>query len=137
MSYFETRQAMKAFGTLEKEAPKPKYVIPKESKKRIKEKPIYRKIVKAKIEESDGLCVLKGPTCSIYAEGGDHLQNRSPDNYADPDNIVPSCNACNTLKVRFPKLFPGHVISKFAKKKIPALLATHDTELNATIIEPA
>ena len=89
--------------------------INKVSEKRKVEQRIYSKIVKAKIEESEGLCVLNGPTCSGMAEGGDHTQNRSPSNYIDPDNIEPACNNCNTLKVKFPKLFPNNVKSRFAK----------------------
>ncbi len=94
---------------------KVKYVIPKESKKRVKEKKVYSKIVAEKVEASNGLCVLQGPTCSILAQGGDHKQNRSPKNYAEPGNIVPACNNCNTLKVKKPELFPGHVVSRFKK----------------------
>ena len=101
-------------GLITKPEKKP-YVIPRKSKTRKKEEVIYRAIVKSKTEASDGLCVLNGPTCSRYAQGGDHTQNRSPSNYIDPDNIEPCCNNCNTLKVRFPKLFPGHVKSKFKK----------------------
>lgn len=98
--------------------PKPekeKTAIPKESKKRKEEKKAYKKIVVDKIKTSGGLCVLKGPTCSKIAQGGDHKQNRSPKNYADPDNIVPACNNCNTLKVQKPELFPGFVVSRFKK----------------------
>ena len=95
--------------------PKKTAPIPKMSAKRKKENVIYRAIVKGKIEASDGLCVLNGPTCSIYAEGGDHTQNRSPSNYIDPNNIEAACNSCNTLKVRFPKLFPKNVKSRFKK----------------------
>lgn len=91
------------------------YRIPQRSAKRIKEQPVYRKIVAQKIENVEGVCQLQGPTCTYWAAGGDHLQNRSPGNYIDPENIEPACNNCNRLKVISPELFEGHVVSRFKK----------------------
>lgn len=115
LTAYDIHRLAKKNGEVQEEKKKV-YRIPKESKKRKKERPIYSKIVKDKIEESEGLCVLNGPTCTTYAEGGDHIQNRSPNNYADPENIIPACNNCNILKARFPKLFKKqHSKSRFKK----------------------
>ena len=91
--------------------------VKKVSDKRKVEQVIYRKIVEEKIKAANGLCELKMPGCTIYAEGGDHRIKRSPKNYIDPDNIFASCNKCNLLKeleVGLAKEM-GISISKFKK----------------------
>lgn len=98
--------------------PKPEkevYRIPQRSAKRVKEQPVYRRIVAKKTEDVEGVCQLQGPTCTYWAAGGDHSQNRSPANYLDPENIEPACNNCNGLKVLSPELFRDHVVSRFKK----------------------
>ena len=107
----------RAVGSLVPDVIKKVYNIPKQSERRKRELPIYRKIVEDKIKESDGKCVLKLPGCTIYAQGGDHRVKRSPSNYIDPDNIFSACNFCNTEKERLSKLAiqTGITISKFKK----------------------
>ena len=107
----------RAVGAVIPEPVKKPYKLPKRSKKRIVEQKIYSKIVAQKIEESDGLCVLKLPGCTHFAEGGDHRVKRSPSNYIDPNNIFAACNFCNSAKERLSKLAmeTGITISKFKK----------------------
>lgn len=79
------------------------------------QQPVYRRIVAGKIEQVEGVCQLHGPTCTYWAEGGDHLQNRSPNNFIDPGNVVAACDNCNRLKVEAPELFTEFVVSRFKK----------------------
>lgn len=107
----------RAVGAVIPEKVKKVYNIPPRSKKRIKEQPIYRKIVADKMEKLDGVCELRLPGCNYFAEGGDHRVKRSPKNYIDPNNIFLACNFCNTEKERLSKLAieTGITISKFKK----------------------
>jgi len=77
-----------------KPLPKPTKPIPQQSKKRIKEQRIYRKILDKKAAENN-LCEVRSPVCTGYMEGGNHIQPRLPSNFIDPDNIERSCNVCN------------------------------------------
>ena len=96
---------------------KVKVGIAKVSERRKRELPIYKKIVADKIKEADGHCQLKLPGCTIYAQGGDHRQKRTPKNYIDPANIFAACNKCNLTKELQVELAKkkGLSISKFKK----------------------
>ena len=79
------------------------------------------------------LCELKTPVCTMIAEGSDHTVKRSPKNLLDKNNIKLSCNACNTWKESHSKEAKEMGISK--SKFSPVLLASHDKDLQTTIIE--
>jgi 5-methylcytosine-specific restriction endonuclease McrA len=110
--------------------PKPEKVkknLPKQSPKRIKEQKEYKKQVAAAIKENPE-CMIKGPTCTGFAQGFDHKQKRSPANFLNPDNQVPACNACNLFKELNPgwSNVNGHSVSRFK-----TVLVTSE-ELNGT-----
>ena len=111
-------QHNKLCGGAKTTGPKPKKELPKESRKRNVEKKQYKKIVDEKIKK-DPRCKIKSPVCTSKAQGGDHKQKRSPKNYADPENIVPACNACNLYKEEHPEWAKanGHSISRFKKQR--------------------
>jgi hypothetical protein len=95
---------------------KKKVPIPKESKKRKQEKKVYNKVKKQMLTESI-LCEIKSPVCTIFAQGLDHLQKRSPSNLTKRKNLKRACNACNTYKEDHPEWAKenGHSISRFKK----------------------
>ncbi len=107
---------------------KPKYRLPKETKRRKKEKRILLKIKAGKMVKLDGECQLRGPNCTFFATDYEHIQKSSPKNYIDPNNGTLSCRNCNRDKELHPGLFKEHCVSRF-------LLASHDSEVSATIIE--
>jgi len=118
MTYFEQRQAMKAFGTKAPEPPKPKKPVNKESKKRVKQKRVLSVIKAGKMIDLDGECQLKGPNCTFFATDYEHIQKSSPANYIDPNNGTLSCRNCNRDKEIYPELFKEHSISRFKKDTV-------------------
>lgn len=111
--YLNKRRAMK-LGEVES---KPKKInpIPKESKKRKKEKKKLQVLKGKLIIDLDGLCQLKGANCQYYATDYEHIQKSSPANYIDPKNGTLACRNCNRDKELYPKLFEKHSKSRFKK----------------------
>ena len=75
-----------------KAAPKP---IPAKSKKRIAEDKVYKKIV-AEMKEISDRCEIKSPVCTGEMQGLHHIVKRSPKNLCDRNNVLKSCNPCNS-----------------------------------------
>lgn len=109
--------------------------LPKVSAKRKQENKQYKKIIKAQFKE-DNRCKVNSPDCTGEMEGMNHAQKRSPKNLLDRKNLTPCCNACNRYienNIDWAKAH-GHFVSRFEPK---VLIASHDRELNTTIIEEA
>ena len=70
-------------------------IIPKRSKKKIKEDKWLSDLLKA---EDDNSCELKSPVCTGRAQGWDHQQKSTPANRLVRENLKRSCNACNSFK---------------------------------------
>jgi hypothetical protein len=62
-------------------------------------------------------CEINSPVCTIKAQGLDHMQKRSPNNYLLHSNLKSACNACNLYKELYPGWAEanGHSISRFKK----------------------
>jgi len=90
--------------------------IARESKKRAKINMEYALINKVKLA-NDALCVVRSPVCTIFAQGQNHIQKRSPKNLTEPDNLENCCNMCNQYLEQYPGWAKknGHWISRFAK----------------------
>lgn len=88
--------------------------IPKVAKKRERVNRVYRKQVTDTLQKQP-LCVIKSPVCTIWAQGLNHLQKRSPSNITKEENQEPACNACNSYVENFPEWAKehGHQISRF------------------------
>lgn len=73
---------------------KEKYKVPKQSKKRKKENPIYSKMKKQLLNESDE-CQAKLKGCSRLATDVHHKQKSSPNNRIQKDNFLMVCRSCH------------------------------------------
>jgi hypothetical protein len=92
------------------------YVIPHQSKKRVKDQREYVKIVK-EAAKVDDRCKIKSPDCTGKMEGLNHKQKRSPKNLLMITNLERACNACNNFvenNTAWAKA-NGHLISRFKK----------------------
>jgi hypothetical protein len=90
--------------------------ISRVSEKRIAEAKKYKKIV-VEILTTRPQCEINSPVCTIKAQGLDHMQKRSPNNYLLQSNLKSACNACNLYKELYPGWAEanGHSISRFKK----------------------
>lgn len=93
--YLLKRRERECFGTAQPEPEKPKMKISIMSVKRRAQQSLYRKIVKEMIEQ-DPRCEIKASGCSGLAEGLQHKVKRSSKNLLDRNNLLRSCNNCNT-----------------------------------------
>lgn len=76
--------------------------IPRESKKRKKERPIYTRNKNKALEERP-YCELKIPgVCTGLAQGMQHKKGRTGELYLDLTHQATSCNACNGWCVEHP-----------------------------------
>jgi len=110
---------------------KAKTPLPKVSEKRKAEKKEYVKIV-AEMIKSDPFCEIREDGCQGKATGLHHMKKRSPATYLDKRFLKRACDNCNAWVELHPleAMQKGHSISKHS-----ALLASHDNEVGATVIE--
>lgn len=111
--------------------------VPKKAEKksdvRKEEEKLYKKIVRQMFAVSN-LCELKiAGVCTKIAEGLHHQKKRGA-NYLNKKFLKRSCNACNNWCEKHPKeaMKVGASVSKF---KSEVIVAEHDKQLNATIIQ--
>lgn len=108
--------------------------INNESEKRKQDDKKYKKIVKELAAKSNK-CQIKSPVCTKIMEGLHHIVKRSPDNLLDKNNLLRSCNACNNYCEDHPKWALENLVSKSKFKKKNVIIAEHDDEVKATIIQ--
>lgn len=67
-----------------------------QSKRKAAEQRVWSRIVKARIEEAGGMCLLaKEKICTLKATDGHHKLPRSRGGKNDRDNCFVCCNACH------------------------------------------
>lgn len=111
----------------------PKKQIAKVAEKRKVTNKEYKKIVIEMAAESN-LCEVRSPVCTGKMQGLNHKEKRSPSNLLDRTKLERCCNMRNLFieeNIDWAQE-NGHLISKF----LPIAIASHDQELNTTIIEP-
>lgn len=105
----------------------------KSDTRKIEEK-AYKKLVKEMVAVNNR-CEIKAEGCTKIAEGLHHKQKRTPNNYLNKNNLIRACNNCNTWIENNPleAIEKGFSVSKHKKPSI--VLAKHDAEVKATIIQ--
>lgn len=109
----------------------------KKSDNRKEDQKQYKKIVKEMAAKSNR-CEVKAPGCTKIMSGLHHIVKRSPENLLDKNNLIRACNSCQGYIEQHPKWAIENLVSKskFKKKDKPSIIiASHDKDLNATIIQ--
>lgn len=105
----------------------------KKSDVRKEEEKLYKKIVKDMAAVSNK-CEIKSPVCTKIMEGLHHMKKRGA-NYLNKKFLKRSCNPCNHYIEEHPGWAKenGHSVSKFKKENV--VVAEHDAEVSAIIIQ--